>query len=93
MLEKTLERKLYNQIKKMGGIAYKFISPGNNGVPDRIVVLPTGRIYFVEMKQPKDRRKEELQKYQQERIRSKGGNVWKIFTEEELEAFLEEVSK
>lgn len=90
MLEKHLEKKLFDEVKKMGGIAFKFVSPGNNGVPDRIVILPKGRIYFVEMKQPKDRRKDELQAWQQDRIRARGAKVRKIYTEPELRAFIEE---
>ena len=39
-----------DEIKKAGGKAYKFTSPGNDGVPDRIVMLPGGRIVFVELK-------------------------------------------
>ena len=34
----------------MGGVAYKFVSPGNSGVPDRIILMPGGKIYFVELK-------------------------------------------
>lgn len=48
--EKQIEALLTYGVKKMGGVAYKFVSPGNSGVPDRIVVMPGGRIYFVELK-------------------------------------------
>lgn len=34
----------------MGGVAYKFVSPGNSGVPDRIILMPGGQVYFVELK-------------------------------------------
>lgn len=51
MLESRLEEKLIGAVKKAGGKSYKFVSPGNSGVPDRIVVLPQGRIAFVELKQ------------------------------------------
>ena len=40
MLEKDIEEKLRNKVKKLGGKAYKFVSPGNAGVPDRLVILP-----------------------------------------------------
>lgn len=50
MKEKTLERKLVQEVKAMGGIAPKFISPGFDGMPDRLVLLPMGRIAFVEVK-------------------------------------------
>ena len=50
MREKTIERKLVQAVKAMGGIAPKFISPGFDGMPDRLVLLPGGRIAFVEVK-------------------------------------------
>ena len=50
MLEKDIENLFRDEIKKAGGKAYKFTSPGNDGVPDRIVMLPGGRIVFVELK-------------------------------------------
>lgn len=48
--EKYLERKLCAEVKAMGGIAYKFVSPGRRGVPDRMCVLPGGQVVFVELK-------------------------------------------
>lgn len=50
MLESEIEAKLTQGIKRLGGRAYKWISPGNNGVPDRIIVLPGGKVLFVELK-------------------------------------------
>lgn len=50
MLEKDIEKIFKEEIKKAGGKAYKFTSPGNDGVPDRIVMLPGGRIVFIELK-------------------------------------------
>jgi len=50
MREKTLERKLVDAVKGIGGLAMKFVSPGLDGVPDRLVLLPHGRIAFVECK-------------------------------------------
>lgn len=49
-MEKDIEQYLVSKIKSLGGRAFKFTSPGQRGVPDRIVVLPDGRIYFVELK-------------------------------------------
>ena len=40
MLEKEIEKILVTEVKKLGGKAYKFVSPGNSGVPDRIVIFP-----------------------------------------------------
>ena len=52
MREKTIEKKLVIAAKDMGGIAPKFMSPGLDGMPDRIVLLPGGRMGFVEVKAP-----------------------------------------
>lgn len=52
MREKTIEAKLVKNVRSMGGLALKFSSPGFDGVPDRLVLLPKGRIAFVEMKAP-----------------------------------------
>ncbi len=52
MLEKHIEKKLSAAVKKMGGIAVKFVSPGFDGMPDRLVLLPGAKIAFVELKAP-----------------------------------------
>ncbi len=48
--EKDIEKKFVAAVRKAGGLAPKFTSPGWDGVPDRIVLLPSGRIAFVELK-------------------------------------------
>lgn len=50
--EKSIEDYLRLRVKQAGGRAYKFVSPGNAGVPDRLVALPEGRLAFVELKAP-----------------------------------------
>ena len=52
MREKTVEQKLVAAVKKMGGICPKWVSPGFDGMPDRIVLLPGAKIGFVEVKAP-----------------------------------------
>lgn len=52
MREKTIEQKLVTAVKKHGGICPKFTSPGFDGMPDRLVLLPFGRFAFVEVKAP-----------------------------------------
>lgn len=52
MLEKKIEQRLVDKAKAAGGLAMKWTSPSNSGVPDRIVFLPGGRIIFVELKAP-----------------------------------------
>lgn len=50
MREKLIEQKLIQAVKAAGGIAVKFVSPGYDGMPDRLVLLPGGKIAFVEVK-------------------------------------------
>ena len=50
MREKNVESKLVKAVKSMGGLAPKFTSPGLDGVPDRLVLLPGGKIAFIELK-------------------------------------------
>lgn len=69
--ERDIERYLRDQVRLAGGRAYKFVSPENAGVPDRIVLLPGGRIAFVELKAP-GRRPTRLQEMQQKRIAELG---------------------
>lgn len=52
MREKTVEQKLVRAVKDMGGIATKFVSPGLDGVPDRLILLPGSKVGFVECKAP-----------------------------------------
>lgn len=55
MREKSIEEKLTAAVKAQGGVCWKFTSPGTAGVPDRIVLMPFGRIGFVEVKAPGER--------------------------------------
>jgi Holliday junction resolvase len=50
--ESLIEKHLVAEVKKAGGVAFKFVSPGRRSVPDRIVLLPGGRLVFVECKAP-----------------------------------------
>ncbi|TFH49019.1 MAG: VRR-NUC domain-containing protein [Methanothrix sp.] len=52
MLEREIEIALKHAVERLGGRALKFISPGLNGVPDRLVLLPGGKLAFVEVKAP-----------------------------------------
>ena len=52
MREKTVESKFTSAVKAKGGLAVKFTSPGFNGMPDRLVMFPGGRIAFVQVKAP-----------------------------------------
>ncbi len=70
MRESTIEKKLVTEAKARGGMAAKFVSPGMNGMPDRLVMMPGGRIGFVELKAPgkKPRLVQELRMRQLRRL-------------------------
>lgn len=74
LLEKDVERILTAEVRKAGGRSYKWVSPGNDGVPDRIVMFPGGDIEFVELK-TESGRLSELQKKQIKRIEDFGLDV------------------
>ena len=50
MTEKEIERRVVKMVRERGGLSYKFVSPNTPGVPDRIVITPTGVVWFVELK-------------------------------------------
>lgn len=52
MKEKQIEQKLVRMAAAKGGVALKFVSPGCDGVPDRLVLFPGGKTGFVELKAP-----------------------------------------
>jgi hypothetical protein len=60
-LEKEIEEKLVKMVKRHGGLCLKWVCPGWSGVPDRIILLPGGRIVFVETKRPKGGKLSKLQ--------------------------------
>lgn len=87
--EKTVERMLVQGVKRMGGIAYKWVSPGNDGVPDRVVVLPGAVVDFVELK-TKRGRLSAIQVRQHERLRKCGFNPITLYGPDDVEKYLQE---
>lgn len=72
--ERDIESGLRRQVEKKGGKFMKFTSPGSDGVPDRIAVLPGGRVWFVELKREGEK-PTAIQKWQMEQLRKMGCNV------------------
>lgn len=52
MRESQVEKHLAKRVAALGGLCWKFVSPNLRGVPDRVVVMPEGRVFFVELKAP-----------------------------------------
>lgn len=75
MREKDIEKILVLEVKKLGGRAYKWTSPGNDGVPDRIVIFPNRAPVFVELKTEKGRLTP-LQAVQIDRLQELGQTVF-----------------
>ncbi len=90
MRESTIETRLVREVKKLGGLCYKFTSPGSPGVPDRIIILPGGRIVFVELK-TEIGRLANIQKWQIEELRKRGVIVRVLKGLDQVLEFLEEV--
>lgn len=86
--EKYLEGKLRKEIKKRHGLALKFTSPGTDGVPDRLIIMPGDKLYLVEMKCPEGEISP-IQQAMQGLIKIIGTPVHNIFDESELSKFLE----
>lgn len=65
MRESEIERYLKKKVEENGGKCWKWVSPGRIGVPDRIVIMPGGVIYFVELKAPGKKERESQVRVQQ----------------------------
>lgn len=86
MLEREIERKFVEHVKKLGGMAEKLTSPQKRSVPDRLVTLPDNRIIFVELKAP-NKKPTEAQLRDHEKRRALGCDVRVINSLEAVYAF------
>nr|DAI44327.1 MAG TPA: Nuclease [Bacteriophage sp.] len=92
-LERDIERALVGLVKSHGGMALKWVCPGWAGVPDRIVLLPGGKIIFVELKRPKGGEVRKLQEWWHTKLRSLGFTVWVIKNRSDINALEIVISK
>ena len=90
MRETRIENRLTKEIEKIGGKALKFVSPGTTGVPDRIVLLPHGKMIFVELKAP-GKKQSPMQIYRAKEYRNLGFDVRCIDSTELIMELIEEV--
>lgn len=90
MKESRIESRLVRMVRDRGGLCYKFVSPGNPGVPDRIIITPAGRTVYVELKTEVGRLAA-IQKWQHEEMRKRGAEVRTLKGLDQVKAFVEEV--
>ena len=92
MLESALEKIFVREVKKLGGKAYKWVSPGNAGVPDRIVILPNKTPIFVELKTDSGRLTK-LQQVQCNKLVEYGQRVEVLHGLTDVKLFFERIRK
>ena len=90
MREKETEAKLVKAVRKLGGLAPKFVSPGLDGVPDRLILLPGGKIAFIELK-AENRKMRPLQVRRKRQLESLGFLVYCIDRPEQIGGILNEI--
>lgn len=90
MGESKVERKLVTEVKKRGGLAAKFVSPGLDGVPDRLVLFPGGRAAFVELKAP-GKTMRPLQVLRAKQLTALGFRVYCVDRPEQIGGVLNEI--
>lgn len=90
MRESSIERRLVIEVKKRGGLAAKFVSPGLDGVPDRIALLPGGKMAFVELKSP-GKMLRPLQTLRKEQLEGLGFRVFVLDGPEQIGVTLDEI--
>ena len=91
MREKEVEQALVRSVRKVGGLCMKFICPGMDGVPDRLVLLPFGKCAFVELKAP-GKKPRPLQIRRMKPITAIGIPCYVIDTKEQIGGVLDAIS-
>lgn len=90
MREKTIEQNFREAVKNAGGLALKFTSPGWDGMPDRLALLPGGRMAFVEVKAP-GKKPRPLQLARHRTLRQLGFRVYVLDDEKQIGGIIDEI--
>ncbi|MBR0288969.1 MAG: VRR-NUC domain-containing protein [Selenomonadaceae bacterium] len=88
--EKRIERHLVEGVRREGGLCFKFVSPGTAGVPDRLIILPDGRVVFAELK-TETGRLSKIQEYTINELKKRNADVRVLYGLQDVKAFLSEV--
>lgn len=90
MREKNIETHLVRAVHRLGGLAPKFISPGWDGAPDRLILFPDGHMAFVELKAP-GKTLRPLQGKRKQQLEALGFRVYVIDDVEQIGGVLNEI--
>lgn len=90
MLEREVEQALVRQVQKAGGIAPKLTSPANAGMPDRLIILPQGKVCFIEVKAP-GKKPRPLQQRQIQRLTNLGCMVRVLDNPQKIPEIINEI--
>lgn len=91
MLERAVEAHLVRRVRAAGGLALKWVSPSLVGVPDRVLLLPGGRVVFVEVKRPGSGRLSAAQQRVIRLLHGLGVEAYVIYSKVEADELLSEV--
>jgi len=92
MKEKHIEQKLVFETKNRGGICPKLVSPGFDGMPDRMALLPDGKMGFVELKVP-SKKPRPLQLARHRLLRRLGFKVYVVDGMEQIGSVLDDIQE
>ena len=90
MEETKIEKKLCREVKKSGGIALKFVSPGYDGMPDRLILIALGHMAFVEAK-ARGKKPRKLQSKRHEMLMKMGFKVYVLDDENQIGGIIDEI--
>ena len=90
MKEKNIEQKFLTAVKAVGGVAVKFVSPGWEGIPDRLALLPGGKMAFVEVKAP-GKKPRPIQEARHRMLRRLGFQVYVLDDEKQIGGIINEI--
>lgn len=91
MRESQIENYLKREIEKLGGLCLKFVSPGNKGVPDRLLILPGGKVIFAELKNGNKGRLSALQVRMQTVLKSLQCRTYVLTAKPEVDKLIAEL--
>ena len=92
MQEREVEKKLISAVRLMGGMAPKFVSPGLDGVPDRVILLPGGHFAFAEIKAP-GKTLRPLQKRRKRQLEALGYKVFVVDNPDQIGGVIDEIEQ